>query len=60
MPKSRWRDIERAEANTPEGEKIFKELKQEYTEKYLTPAQPSLKNESHNSADLEYGMEHSN
>ncbi|MBL08950.1 MAG: radical SAM protein [Acidiferrobacteraceae bacterium] len=60
MPKSRWKDIERAEANTPEGEKIFKELKQEYIERYLTPTQPSLKNESHNFADLEYGIEHSN
>ena len=31
MPKSRWRDIKKAEENTPEGNKIFAELKEEYT-----------------------------
>jgi glutaredoxin 2 len=59
LPKSRWKDIEKAEANTPEGEKIFQELKQEYTEKYMSPTAPSTKDESHNAADLEYGMEQS-
>jgi radical SAM superfamily enzyme YgiQ (UPF0313 family) len=57
MPKARWKDIEKAEANTPEGQKIFEELKQEYTEKYLSPIASSIKNESHNVADLEYGVE---
>jgi hypothetical protein len=56
LPKSRWKDIEKAEANTAEGEKIFGELKQEYTEKYLSPATVSSEDESHNAADLEYGM----
>jgi anaerobic magnesium-protoporphyrin IX monomethyl ester cyclase len=60
MPKSRWKDIKKAEANTSEGQKIFDELKQEYTEKYLTPAKSSTNKESHNSADLEYGLEHTN
>ena len=58
MPKARWKDIEKAEANTPEGQKIFDELKQEYTEKYLTPSPFFTNDESHNSADLEYGIEH--
>ena len=56
MPKSRWNDIEKAEANTAEGHKIFEELKQEYTEKYLPSGIASSKKESHNAADLEYGM----
>ena len=58
MPKDRWKDIEKAEASTPEGQKIFDELKQEYTEKYLTPSPFFTNDESHNSADLEYGIEH--
>ena len=59
MPKSRWKDIERAEANTIEGQKIFSELKEEYKDKYLPPPlENSMKVESHNSADLEYGVEH--
>ena len=57
MPKDRWKDIERAEANTVEGQKIFSELKEEYKDKYLPPLENSMKVESHNSADLEYGME---
>jgi anaerobic magnesium-protoporphyrin IX monomethyl ester cyclase len=58
MPKNRWKDIKKAEANTPEGQKVFDELKQEYTEKYLTPSPSSTNDESHNYADLEYGIEH--
>ena len=60
MPKSRWKDIERAEENTPEGMKIFSELKQECTEKYLSSAPSSIPGESQNTADLEYGIEQSN
>jgi anaerobic magnesium-protoporphyrin IX monomethyl ester cyclase len=51
MPKSRWKDIERAEANTTEGNRIFEELKQEYLDKYAVNSVGS------NSADLEYGVE---
>ena len=58
MPKNRWKDIERAEANTIEGQKIYSELKEEYQEKYLPTLEGSTKDESHNAADLEYGMEH--
>lgn len=35
FPKNRWKEIERAEKNDKEGEKIFKELKIEYLEKYM-------------------------
>ncbi len=34
FPKSRWADIEKAESDTPEGRKIFSELKQEYVDKF--------------------------
>ncbi|PIQ98677.1 MAG: radical SAM protein [Nitrospinae bacterium CG11_big_fil_rev_8_21_14_0_20_45_15] len=53
MPKSRWKDIERAEANTTEGNRIFEELKQEYLEKYAVNSTGT----DSNSADLEYGVE---
>jgi radical SAM superfamily enzyme YgiQ (UPF0313 family) len=59
MPKSRWKDIKRAEANTPEGQKIFAELKKEHTEKYLPTTTLAPADEAPNTADLEYGMEHS-
>ena len=35
FPKNRWKEIERAEKNNEEGNRIFKELKQEYLEKYM-------------------------
>jgi radical SAM superfamily enzyme YgiQ (UPF0313 family) len=35
FPKNRWKEIERAEKNDDEGNKIYKELKQEYLEKYM-------------------------
>jgi len=35
FPKSRWKHIERAEKNDKEGDKIYKELKKEYLEKYM-------------------------
>ena len=34
FPKSRWPDIQKAEADTPEGNKIYKELKEEFIEKF--------------------------
>jgi radical SAM superfamily enzyme YgiQ (UPF0313 family) len=34
FPENRWKDIEKAEALTPEGDRIFDELKQEYAETY--------------------------
>ena len=35
FPKNRWKEIERAEKNDKEGNKIYNELKQEYLEKYM-------------------------
>ena len=34
FPKSRWPDIKRAEENTPEGNRIFNELKAEFVERF--------------------------
>jgi anaerobic magnesium-protoporphyrin IX monomethyl ester cyclase len=56
FPKSRWNDIKRAEVNTIEGRKIYAELKEEYIEKYLS-TEISVKDQSCNVADLEYGLE---
>lgn len=35
MPKKRWKDIEKAEALTPEGDRIWRELKEECLDKYM-------------------------
>jgi anaerobic magnesium-protoporphyrin IX monomethyl ester cyclase len=35
FPKKRWKEIERAEKNDEEGNRVFNELKQEYLEKYM-------------------------
>ena len=35
FPKNRWKEIERAEKNDAEGNKIYKDLKSEYLEKYM-------------------------
>ena len=35
FPKNRWKEIERAEKNDKEGNRIFKELSDEYMEKYM-------------------------
>jgi radical SAM superfamily enzyme YgiQ (UPF0313 family) len=48
MPKSRWGEIRKAEKNTPEGNRIFEELKEEYKQKHMSP---------NKSSDLEYGVE---
>ncbi|MCK5576433.1 MAG: radical SAM protein, partial [Sphingomonadales bacterium] len=56
MPKSKWKDIRRAEADTPEGNKIFEELKQEYMDKYVNKSAIDSNEDVSNVADLEYGM----
>jgi len=56
FPKSRWKDIRRAEADTPEGKKIFEELKLEYMEKYFAPPKNNTSAEMPKVADLEYGV----
>ena len=38
FPKNRWREIERAEKNDEEGNKIYEILKEEYYEKYMPAA----------------------
>ena len=35
FPKNRWKEIERAEKNDDEGNKIYKNLKEEYLAKYM-------------------------
>jgi anaerobic magnesium-protoporphyrin IX monomethyl ester cyclase len=56
FPKSRWADIRRAEADTPEGDRIFAELKEEYFSTYVTPTRVNSHAEIRNIADLEYGV----
>ena len=55
FPHNRWSDIKKAELDTPEGNKIHKELKQEYIEKYFPKTNNDLE-ESTSAADLEYGV----
>ena len=57
FPKSRWNDIKRAEPNTPEGNRIYEDLKQEYFEKYSEKARAGANGWMDSAADLEYGME---
>ena len=54
MPRKRWKDIRRAEEDSPEGNRVFEELKQEFSDHYVKS--PSGKGESTQAADLEYGM----
>lgn len=62
MPKSRWGDIAKAEKNTPEGNRIFNELKEEYRNLYMNSSNDlnSDNDENPNTADLEYGMSQDN
>ena len=48
MPKSRWGEIAKAEKNTPEGNRIFEKLKEEYRQENM--------NKITKVADLEYGV----
>jgi hypothetical protein len=56
FPRERWADIARAEPDTPEGNRIFAELKQEYLERYVAPSTDSLPTPASRTADLEYGV----
>jgi len=56
LPKNRWKDIRKAEADTPEGDRIFEELKQEYLDKYYVEPEDNPHAEVPNVADLEYGV----
>ena len=55
FPKTRWKEIERAEKNDMEGNKIYKELKQEFMEKYM----PLPDADPHGAVDFK-DVEHSN
>ena len=56
FPKNRWKDIQRAEADTPEGNRIYADLKQEYMDKFFKAPTNNPNAEIANVADLEYGM----
>ena len=57
MDKKHWKDIKRAEADTPEGNRIFEELKQECLENNMPRVKEIGDDEQPNTADLEYGLE---
>ncbi|WP_411576874.1 B12-binding domain-containing radical SAM protein [Terasakiella sp. A23] len=59
FPKSRWKDIERAEPDTPEGNRIFAELKEEYMDRYFKAPTDNPNAEIAQVADLEYGVQQS-
>tara|TARA_Y100000741_G_scaffold305166_1_gene247349 strand:+ start:18 stop:986 length:969 start_codon:yes stop_codon:yes gene_type:complete len=48
FPKSRWKEIERAEKNDSEGNKIYDELKKEFLEKYM----PKPDDDPHSKVDF--------
>ena len=50
FPKNRWPEIKKAEEDSPEGNKIYSDLREEYCERYLSTGA--------NVADLEYGLDH--
>lgn len=56
FPRERWDEIRRAEADTPEGNRIFEALKAEYMDRYFVAPQDNPKAEMPNTADLEYGV----
>jgi hypothetical protein len=46
FPESRWSDIKKAEEDSPEGQKIYKELKQEFMDKFFDVKKQAIKGES--------------
>ena len=58
FPKNRWKDIRRAEKDTPEGRKILSELREECQDKHFPKNTGSKSDEDKSVADLEYGMEY--
>jgi radical SAM superfamily enzyme YgiQ (UPF0313 family) len=59
FPKERWPEIRRAEAETPEGNRIYEDLKREYMDKYFMLPEDNPHSEMPRSADLEYGVSNS-
>jgi anaerobic magnesium-protoporphyrin IX monomethyl ester cyclase len=58
FPKNRWHEIRQAEKNTPEGEKILAELREECRDIYFSSSSKMDSGEDPTVADLEYGVEH--
>ena len=56
FPKSRWGEIRKAEGNTPEADRIYNELKDEFMNKYFVAPKDNPKAELPFVADLEYGI----
>jgi len=56
FPKDRWPDIRKAEADTPEGRRIFQELREEFMEKYFVAPKDNPNAEMPQVADLQYGV----
>jgi anaerobic magnesium-protoporphyrin IX monomethyl ester cyclase len=48
FPESRWPEIKRAEEDTPEGQRIYEELKGEFVEKFFDPTNESIEAASSN------------
>jgi radical SAM superfamily enzyme YgiQ (UPF0313 family) len=57
FPKNRWKEIRKAEKETPEGKRIFSELRQEYIDRFFPkPDVHNTDKETPNVAELEYGV----
>ena len=54
FPKSRWKDIEKAEKFDDEGNKIWNELRQEYLDRFLNNPETAI-TEQGNSKEIESG-----
>ena len=57
FPRNRWRDIQKAEEDTPGGRRILEDLKLEFREKYIPKKSIENSKEIPATADLEYGLE---
>jgi radical SAM superfamily enzyme YgiQ (UPF0313 family) len=60
FPKNRWREIQQAEGESLEAEKIYSDLKAEFMDKYFVPPKDNPKAEFPAAADLEYGLANPN
>jgi anaerobic magnesium-protoporphyrin IX monomethyl ester cyclase len=56
FPKSRWKDIKRAEKNDVQGQKLFEDFKSEYMDLYMPKQTSNVQQEISGVADLEYGI----
>mgnify|MGYP001446744205 CR=1 FL=1 len=56
LARERWPAIQQAEADTAEGNKVFEELRGEYTEQHFSASKDNPNAEMPNTADLEYGL----